>query len=255
MTLTESLFETLAFTTWDAIENAYTHKISLGEDAITSINLLALKNASFPNLAIVDTRPSESTKGCDFEFWIGNNKSGWHRYAIQAKKISVSSGRYDSLNHIVGDVPQIQILEQYASSNNAIPLYCLFNFSNNTKKPSTSCFKYLNIKEFGCSVTPLSTVKYALNTRGSRTFKWFHERKETLPWSCLVRCTKLHRHWTEEETGIKHNEAIHEKLPKALSMWLEDQTKPMQFIDSDMFSRGTPFQARWVGVINNKHMG
>ena len=63
MTLIESLFEKLAYTTWDAIENAFEHRIFYGEDAITSINLLALKNASFPNLAIADTRPDESTKG------------------------------------------------------------------------------------------------------------------------------------------------------------------------------------------------
>jgi len=85
MTAVEILFEKLAFTTWDAIENAFEQKILYGEDAITSINLLALKNASFPNIAIADTRPDESSKGCDFEFWIGNYSSGWYRYAIQAK--------------------------------------------------------------------------------------------------------------------------------------------------------------------------
>ena len=70
----ENLFEKLAFTTWDAIENAFGNRISFGEDAITSINLLTLKNASFPTIAIEDTRPSESTKGCDFEFWISKSR-------------------------------------------------------------------------------------------------------------------------------------------------------------------------------------
>ena len=85
MTPVEILFEKLAFTTWDAIENAYGNRISFGEDAITSINLLALKNASFPTIAIEDTRPSESTKGCDFEFWIGTHKSGWYRFDCVVK--------------------------------------------------------------------------------------------------------------------------------------------------------------------------
>ena len=201
MTIIKSLFEKLAFTTWDAIGNAFENRISYGEDAITSINLLALKNASLPNLAIADTRPDESTKGCDFEFWIGNYKSGWLRYAIQAKKISVSTERYDSLNHHVGTIPQIDILEKYARANRAIPLYCLFNFSESPSISSTSCPKYKYIKEFGCSVTPSSTARLSIATRGARNFEWFHSRNETLPWSCLVRCPKLHLHWTEKMTG------------------------------------------------------
>ena len=250
-TAIEILFEKLAFTTWDAIGNAFEHRISYGEDAITSINLLALKNASFPNLAIVDTRPSESTKGCDFEFWIGNKDSGWFRYAIQAKKISVSSERYDTLNHHVGTERQIDILKIYAEANNAIPLYCLYNFSKSTKKPSTSCPKFKNIKEFGCSVTPLSTAKLAIKTRGARNFKWFHDRKETLPWSCLVRCTQILKHWPKEMIGIKYEDAFHKVLPSALSRLLNHPDEPLQFVDTNVFSNQTQYRPKWIGVVNN----
>jgi len=258
MTAIETLFEKLAFTTWQAIENAFEHNISYGEDAITSINLLALKNASFPNLAIADTRPSESTKGCDFEFWIGNYKSGWYRYAIQAKKISVSSERYHSLNHKVGGVPQTDILEIYAKANKAIPLYCLFNFSKSTKKSLTACPNFKDIMEFGCSITPLSTTKIALKTRGARNFNWFHARKETLPWSCLVRCPQLHSHWSQNVLGMKYENARHKELPDILARMLHQPDEPIQFIDTNIFSRETEYRPRWVGVVDteiNKNFG
>jgi hypothetical protein len=251
MTLIERLFEKLAYTTWEAIENAYEHRISYGEDAITYINLLALKNASFPNLAIADTRADESTKGCDFEFWVGNYKSGWLRYAIQAKKISVSSERYEALNHKVRSMPQIDILEKYATANKAIPLYCLFNFSKSTSAPSTPCPKFKDIKEFGCSIIPSSTARLAISTRGARNFKWFHARKETLPWSCLVRCPDILSHWPEKTIGIKHKDAFHKELPSTLSRLLNRPDEPVQFIDTNVFSIDIEYRPRWVGVINN----
>ncbi len=252
MTAIETLFEKLAFITWQAIKNAFEHKISYGEDAITSINLLALKNSSFPNLAIADTRPEESTKGCDFEFWIGSYRLGWYRYAIQAKKISVSSERYQSLNHKVRGVLQSDILENYAKANNAIPLYCLFNFSKSTKKSLTACLNFKNIMEFGCSITPLTTVKLALKTRGARKFEWFHARKETLPWSCLVRCPEIQTHWSEKILGMKYDDARHEELPSILARLLENTDEPISFIDTNIFSREIEYRPRWVGVINTE---
>lgn len=251
MTAVEILFEKLAFTTWDAIENAFEQKILYGEDAITSINLLALKNASFPNIAIADTRPDESSKGCDFEFWIGNYSSGWYRYAIQAKKISVSSERYQSINHKVGSVPQIDILKKYAKANKAIPLYCLYNYSKKTKTTVT-CPKFKNIKEFGCSVTPLQTTRISLRTRNARNFEWFHARTETLPWACLVRCPQLCQHWTENILGMQYEEAKHEKLPYILSKLLEQPVEAVNFIDSGMFSPQSEYRPKWVGVFETE---
>jgi hypothetical protein len=251
MGFVDILFEKLAIVTWEAIENAYENRISLGEDAITSINLLGLKNASLPNLAIADTRPDESTKGCDFEFWIGNSKSGWLRYAIQAKKISVSSNRYESLNHSVGDVPQIDILERYSRANRAISLYCLYNFSNRSPVSSTSCPKYRDIKEFGCSITPSSTVKISISTWGAKNFNWFHARPETLPWSCLVRCPKIDMHWPEKLIGKDYKEALHDRLPAVLTDLLHGGSLSENALYLNLFSKETPYRPRWVGVIDN----
>ena len=245
----EKILERLAFTTWDVISHAYHNRISYGEDAITSVNLLALKNAQLKNLVLQDTRIDESIKGCDFEFWIGSNKKGWFRYAIQAKKISVSNERYNSLSHKVRGQPQIEILDNYASTNNAIPVYCLFNYSKHSHHLVNSCPKYISIKELGCSVTPSKTVRTALSIRGARTFKWFHNRQDTIPWSCLVRCPKIHRHWPPSVLGVNYEDMRYNELPHQLRLLLEGQSQGEELIYSDIFSREIENRPRWIGVI------
>ena len=245
----EQILEKLAFTTWEAISNAFLQHISYGEDAITSVNLLSLKNESLSDLALQDTRINESTKGCDFEFWIGSNNKGWLRYAIQAKKITVSNGRYNSLSHKVAGKPQIDILESYSTANKAIPLYCLFNYSDQVGSINSGCPKFTNIKEVGCSVTPLKTVRKALKTRGARTFEWFHNRQETLPWSCLVRCPQISQHWPPSKLGFNYEEMNHRELPQPLRLLLHGELQEVLLIDSSVFSREIDYRPRWVGVI------
>ena len=262
MRKSEEVFKNLAFTTWETINNAFKNKISYGEDAITSVNLLSLKNALLGDLLLQDTRSEESTKGCDFEFWIGSIKGGWFRYAIQAKKITASSGRYDSLKHEVNGVLQIDILEQYARANKAIPIYCFFNYTDDIVSAKSSCIKYRDIKELGCSITPLHTVRKALNERGARNFSWFHKREETLPWSCLVRCPHIANHWRSSVLGIDIDQMIHESLPEVLQPLLSENNAEKSMVKifedgtsdslerNNMFSREVKYKPSWVGVID-----
>ncbi len=158
-------FEMLAGATWRSIERFSRNRIHLGEDAITSINLDALAMAAPSCVLYEDTRVTESTKGCDFELWIGSDSEGWRRYAVQAKKID-SSGRYASLGHKVGGTPQIDILEKYATANRALPIYC---FYNNSQKPfSWNCPLPTQREQLGCSVAPSQVVRDALSRRGGR---------------------------------------------------------------------------------------
>ena len=244
----EKVLEELAFITWDTIGNAYDNRISYGEDAITSVNLLALKNKGFHNFVLEDTRINESSKGCDFEFWVGSNEKGWFRYAIQAKKITVSNQRYDALAHKVNGVPQIDILKNYARINQAIPLYCLFNKSVGLTSLRSGCPKFNNIKELGCSITPLQTVQTSLNTRGTRNFNWFHNRPETLPWSCLVRCPQISQHWSRSTLGVSHDEMMYSELPRQLALLLSKEGNAEEIVNSDIFSQEIHYRPRWVGV-------
>jgi hypothetical protein len=158
----------------------------MGEDALTSYHLTLIAASGHMNVYYEDTRINEATKGCDFELWIGSTKLGWCRYAIQAKKIKLPAERYESLGHKVAGVPQIDILEKYAKMNNAMPLYCFYNYTAN---PATSnCTDPNDIEQLGCTVTPLVVVKQALLIRGSRNFSYIHKQECTLPWRCLVKC-------------------------------------------------------------------
>jgi hypothetical protein len=252
MTALEQIFESLAFATWDILGNAHRNRIAYGEDAITSSNLLILKNARSKQLVVDDTRVDESNKGCDFEFWVGSDTStsGWHRYAIQAKKLRVSNDRYHSLAHKVGGRPQIDILAEYARANNAIPLYCLFNHSLCHQSIRPACRRFRNIKELGCSITPLSTVRVSLNTRGARTFKWFHDRPETLPWSCLLRCPQLSSYWPASSTGFDFDETAYTSLPDGLRQLVDGDITAEQLKDSTLFSSDMALWPAFIGVLN-----
>lgn len=186
---TDEVFEALAAVTWRTLHSTHSNRVLLGEDAITSYNLNTLACVTSGNVVFEDTRVDEATRGCDFELWVGANSTGWYRYAVQAKKINVRTGKYDQLAHEVGGVPQLDILEKYASANNALALYCFYNYS--TLSTPWNCSYYLDIEQLGCSITPSHIVRSALKKRGARCFSHIHEQSETLPWRCLVKCPKL----------------------------------------------------------------
>lgn len=229
----EQLFDYLAINTWDSISSAFRHKISYGEDAITSINLLSLKNQEKYNIVIQDTRSQEFEKGCDFEFWIGNDVSGWNRFSIQAKMIT-SGEQYRKLGHTVRGKLQIDVLNDYSILNGLIPLYCFYNYSRKMKALSSGCPKANNIREFGCSISPLKVVKKAMNIRGARNFKWIHQQKETAPWSCLVKCPKL----------------LMLKSPTPLKEFLNKKQDNAEILyQKEVFSPEVEERPNWVGVI------
>lgn len=72
----------------------------------------------------------ETTSGTDFEWWLGSDSTGWLRFAVQSKKLHMQSQWYSTLRHDVNGVLQLDCLEQYAASNRATPLYCLYNYSD-----------------------------------------------------------------------------------------------------------------------------
>jgi hypothetical protein len=107
--------------------------ISQGEETITDNNLLRIRRSQLPGISVWKCpKPLERFTGLDWEWVIGSDYHGWLRYAVQAKKLTVSNKRYISLNHRVNvngsKIAQAAILEAYAASNQAIPLYCFYNY-------------------------------------------------------------------------------------------------------------------------------
>lgn len=242
------LFEVLAGKTWRSIDRFSRNRIHLGEDAITSNNLDALASAGPACVFLEDTRAQESTKGCDFELWIGSSYLGWRRYAVQAKKIQVSSSRYASLAHEVAGTPQIDILDAYAKANGALAVYCFYNHSKKSYK--WNCNLSSEVEQLGCSVTPSSVVRAAIAKHGSRNFVYLHAQPETLPWRCLVRCPKFISKTASVHAGWPSAEGFHSELPTILQR-LRAQRGNISFEDQpELFNSNNRFRPKWIGIID-----
>lgn len=223
------LFEQLAEATWDRLDAGSRFQVLQGETAITDHLLLELARREHPSIQILKTPHfEEQKKGTDWEWWIGNSRAGWLRYAVQAKRLDLPTGGYPTLGHKVTGTRQIEILERFAQSNEAIPLYCFYNHLEiRDYSPYWHCHRPQNHRQLGCSVAPLEVVRDALNNRGARRFDWIHKNR-SLPWRCLVSCpaflsllfpaAESHCHatnWVHDFFGVKPK--LHPKLPFSTS--------------------------------------
>lgn len=183
------LFAELAQATWHRLADGETFKIRQGETAITDHILLELARLQHPDIRIAKTpQDKEAKKGTDWEWWVGNGDA-WLRYAIQAKRLDLKSGGYPNLGHKVPQGRQVDILEKFATANQAIPLYCFYNSIDAADyEPYWHCQRPREPRQLGCSIAPLHVVKAALEKKGARNFDWIHRQKHSLPWRCLMRC-------------------------------------------------------------------
>jgi hypothetical protein len=221
---TAEVFELLAETFWRSIKRFDTNRIRLNEDAITSINLDALASSSPQVMAFEDSRANEKNTGCDFEFWIRLKTGGWKNYAVQAKKISVGTGKYNKLNYKVGQQRQIDILEKYATTKPepAVPIYCFYNYSN-TEVGWNCCLPQAK-EQLGVTIAPLDVVKDALVSRGQRTFESIHNKKKTLPWRCLLNCAgSTCTNQSADIDWLNNSDGIHSSLPKHIQTLVDLQ--------------------------------
>lgn len=217
----------LAARTWEYLTDAHGLGKRFGEETLTDINLLDMRRASFAEVQAVDvTKAYEAKSGIDWDWWVGSTKCGWLRYAIQAKKLSITKGRYDSLRQEVkdGHLPkwQIERLENFARRTQSIPAYCFYNGGAQV----THDLAVLRPGEphllFGCTVVPLDIVKQAHKEYEEKSFPSLHADKRAIPWHEILErhcdwagdSERLARHplLTRAETGEpaylpqRHNE-------------------------------------------------
>lgn len=252
------IFEALSESTWRWLNYSNRRGIRIGEDAITSYNLSIIDTLCSSAVVVEDTRNQEHEKGADWEFWIGSNRTGWYRYAIQAKKLTIQKNRYQSLGHTVKGKPQIDILESYAKEKKAEPIYCLYNFVSCDITEYWHCPLPVQAAQLGCSIAPLSVVRNALQTRGGRNFSFIHSDKKVLPWRCLLKCPiRRSVPFKPQAKGLQAVMAsnFYEKLPNAISTLVE---KREQWIFSEFrsfFQTETLFRPHWFVVIEDETDG
>ncbi len=211
----EKLFENLSIEIWNRIRDTYKASIRQGEETITDIILLEILRLKSSNVQVIQTpKIKEKEKGTDWEWWIGSKNEGYLRYAIQSKKIDPESRNYKSLNYKSGKGAnrkrQIDILTEYAKDNNAIPLYCFYNYVE--LKDGQDLLEYWHhkineyqIEQFGWTYTPVDNVLKLLDSKinGNKKFHNIHINKDTLPLRYLLNqktCKKL-LNSCKEKTG------------------------------------------------------
>ncbi|WP_370464623.1 DUF6615 family protein [Microbulbifer sp. YPW1] len=189
--------------------------IRFGEETITDLVLLELKRLSPQNVLILQTsKAAEASTGTDWEWWIGSDRVGWTRYAVQAKKMNWDTERYNSITQRTGSKLQIDVLDAFAASNGAIPLYCFYNSATSTAKSAWNCCKAFDAPQLACTVTPSAIVRPCISTRGTKNFSWMHSHIETVPWRCLTcpTTTKRYQRWVTPEP-LDANESSEEEKP------------------------------------------
>lgn len=178
---------------WDRIGLGKKLNITQGEETITDNILLYLASKNLSGISILKTPKNvEGVNGTDWEWWIGNEKYGYLRYAVQAKKINNRTNSYNSLRQKVGHGEkspfQYDILGRYASAINAIPIYAFYNHLDSLNAPHAiwHCAKKFDIKKLGCTITPLKNVLTAARIYGGTSFYTIHGFRETIPLRCLA---------------------------------------------------------------------
>jgi hypothetical protein len=253
-----SLFEQAASDTWNRLEASKELGISQSETTITDIILLDLKAARCPFLHLIKTPQNlEPVQGTDWEWWIGAESVGWLRYAVQAKKVNVSSLSYDKLKHKVGEEKitgksQLEILRSYSLANDALGRYCFYNYAGDAQPDQHwHCNLPFDSTQLGCSIATLDTVDKAIKTRSCRNFNFIHSEISTLPFRCLVTCPiilSVYAGATRFPAGFKdyENARIFETLPRNILDSLE--TGAFDRWDSDFYNDNVQYRPKRVLV-------
>ncbi len=195
---------TLSGETWERLRDAMNLSVSFGEETITDllaldINRKGLNTTTFEQIS----KPVEAYIGADYDWWVGHDHIGWIRLAVQAKKLVLDRQQYNFRHANKSNVQQIDLLERYARKVRALPIYCLYNYSNNVNSEGhwRCCLRPFEEKDMGCTVVPSRTIGKLV--RGCKNFNHLHRFGGAIPWRCLASCPRLRRLLWQQPTAEK----------------------------------------------------
>lgn len=188
-------FARLAKWTWNQLGDCHRRKLSFSEETITETLLYKLsKKFSGRGLEIESfTKYEEGTSykgggatGADWEFWIEDKNGQGRALRIQAKRLFLNSGKYESFDPTAS---QHVTLQSSANTANAIPLYVFYNgplskaFLNHCHFCTRHCCGPLclaksRVEYWGCAIAPPSAIK--VKNKPEPT-----DVSQVWPWHCL----------------------------------------------------------------------
>ena len=190
-------FKELASWTWHKLAKADRLNMAFNEETITESLLLKLaERHSGRGLTIRSyTKNEEGTgtaatggnpTGADWSFWFGDSSGKGIEVRIQAKRLFVKSGKYESL-----DGSGVQRKKLSSNCKGAIPLYVFYNgpckdlsgfpiyFGSLCKYCELDGFWPFNIFVMGCSFSHVNAIP-SIDKPRPADITWM------MPWHCLV---------------------------------------------------------------------
>ena len=215
---------------WYRMKFAKYHRASLRETTITDqilldlhiSNMLFQSKALFRSMqfAIIEKTPhgKEGKQGTDWEWWIGHQRLGWTRYAVQAKILFHKKGKKPHYHLLQGAASQHaplawqhQVLEKHASNPKigAVPLYAFYNYVRKYNYGRYwHCKSGLDESKLGISVTHLKCVEHVLSQRNTSKlrndveFDAVHKFRKTIPLTIPFRCLACLQAMNQSEFGV-----------------------------------------------------
>ena len=238
-TLLDIMLEKLAADTWENLREARKLSVRFGEVTITDILMFEMRRKGF--LTFVQTPAQEEAKfGTDFECWIGSSNWGWTGYAVQPKRLSFRTGRFDYVGHKVASTKmrQIDILKAYAAQRGMTPKYCLYSWYDKVESSMRNCCTRQQFpeEELGCTIVHTQTIQRAISIPRWRDFPSMHADQRTVPWRCLAICPKLIRDLQSRTLSssdlsplLDEESIIHPELPDELNELIQQGESRVNF--------------------------
>jgi len=183
-------FRTRSAWTWRQINEYSSLSAPLSETTITEQNLKAIKKRHPGEVRTIHfNQVEEGYLGGDWEWWFHGITGLWSGFRIQAKIISLDSGRFEHLHYRNSRLEyQSDILARSARTHGVIPLYCLYNHWG-PPPPAVPfrCHSFPNrAHQFGCSFLRMEAV---FRLRAAGNLDELNDVAPFLfPWHCLVCC-------------------------------------------------------------------
>ena len=233
--------EKIADDTWHKLKEARNLTVRLGEETLTDLLILDLKRHETTHKFWVfqTTKKQEASSGTDLLVVVRAGNTSARRYAIQAKKL-YPIGQYTALRKESN--VQLDNLEKYACSNDALPYYLFYNFvtDRTDRRKYWHCGRNYDESQLGCTLVPSRMVRAALDAPRRvrpRSFEYIHEPPDALPWRCLFDCP----HWEHELRGRWPDSGEQHSLAQVIS--------PYGWVDVD------PVEGAWPTELTGNEIG